>query len=99
LKKLRVQTIEEQIRDIESRFKIVSTLDWDLSLFPMKKDKDKEFETDKGKSQEYAEVFTPLHIVDEMLMTIPDGGYKGTRNLDLCSGYGQFTVRMLEKKF
>jgi site-specific DNA-methyltransferase (adenine-specific) len=97
LKKLRVQTIEEQIRDIESRFKIVSTLDWDLSLFPMKKDKDKEFETDKGKSQEYAEVFTPLHIVDEMLMTIPDDEYKGTRNLDLCSGYGQFSIRMIRK--
>ena len=48
--------------DIESRFKIVSTLDWDLTKFPIKGNKG--FETDRDKSREYAEVFTPLHIVD-----------------------------------
>jgi len=100
MRKVFIKTRGEQLREIENRFKIVSTLDWDLSRFPMKQEDSLEFHTDKNKSREFAEVFTPLHIVDEMLQTIPDGGMTPkTRNLDLCAGYGQFSVRMIRKLY
>lgn len=65
-----------------------------LSQYPMPKSKG--FATDKGKSKDFAEVFTPPHIVDAMLNAVPNLN-STTRNLDLCSGHGQFTVRMLRK--
>ena len=98
-RKVSYQTAEQQIEGIESRFKIVSTLNWDLSIFPIKKN-GIDFKTDKDKSREFAEVFTPLHIVDEMIQTIPEGGMTQiTRNLDLCAGYGQFSIRIIRKLY
>lgn len=98
-KKYKIVTTQEQIRDIETRFKIVSTIDWDLSQFPIKKN-GFVFHTNKDKSKTFAEVFTPIYIVDEMIQTIPDGGMTlSTTNLDLCAGYGQFSIRMIRKIF
>ena len=98
-RKHRIVTKEEQIEEIESKFKLISTLDWDLSVFPMKKN-GIDFQTDRDKSREFAEVFTPLHIVDEMIQTIPEGGMtQTTRNLDLCAGFGQFSVRIIRKLY
>ena len=65
-----------------------------LSQYPMHKSAG--FATDKGKSKDFAEVFTPPYIVDKMLQSVP--GLSGSsKNLDLCAGHGQFTVRMLRK--
>jgi hypothetical protein len=81
---------------LEDRFKQVSSLKGDLSKFPVTKKDGLEFKTDKEKSRSFAEVFTPIHIVDEMIQTLPEGGLSmDTTNLDLCAGYGQFTIRML----
>ena len=75
-----IKTTEDYIQELENRFKIVSTLNWDL------------------KSREFAEVYTPLYIVDEMIQTIPVGGMTPTTtNLDLCAGYGQFSIRIVRK--
>ncbi len=99
-KKRTIQTTEEQIEILENKFKIVSGLNWDLTHFPIKKENSLEFKTDRDKSREYAEVFTPLHIVDEMIQTIPKGGMTpDTKNMDLCSGFGQFSIRMIRKLY
>jgi len=90
--------VVEILSAIEDRFKIVSGLSGNLSKYPIKKEDHLEFITDKDKAREYAEVFTPVYMVDEMLGTVP-GFSSGTANLDLCSGYGQFSVRMLRKFF
>jgi hypothetical protein len=89
---------KDKLELIEERFKVVSTLGGDLSRFPLKKTDDVHFDTDKEKSRTFAEVFTPLYIVDEMLNTVP-GMSPTTSNLDLCSGYGQFSIRMLRKLY
>lgn len=65
-----------------------------LSQYPMPKSEG--FATNRDKSKDFAEVFTPPHIVDAMLGSVP-GLSSATRNIDLCAGHGQFTVRMLRK--
>jgi len=78
---------------IEARFCAVTGYSGDLSQYPL--EKSSEFATDKKKSRDFAEVFTPPHIVDRMLDAVP---FKdGSKNLDLCAGHGQFTIRMLRK--
>jgi len=82
--------------NIEKRFKTVTGISYDIDVFPLENKVD--FNTDKGKSKEFAEVFTPLNIVDKMILTIPHGGMTDkTKNLDMCAGHGQFSVRMLRK--
>lgn len=83
---------------VEERFKVVCGIGGDLSHYPLTSKDDIQFETDKDKSREFAEVFTPLHIVDQMLYCVPQMS-KDTHNLDLCSGYGQFTIRMLRNLY
>lgn len=83
---------------VEERFKVVCGIGGDLSHYPLTSKDDIQFETDKEKSREFAEVFTPLHIVDQMLDCVPQMS-KDTSNLDLCSGYGQFTIRMLRNLY
>jgi hypothetical protein len=88
------------LESIEERFKTVSKLKGDISKYPLTKKDGISFNTDKEKSRDFAEVFTPLHIVDEMLNVLPDKGMtSSTNNLDLCAGQGQFTVRMLRKLY
>ena len=58
--------------------------------------------TDKSKSDTHGEVFTPVWLVDKMLEKTADSfdwkdSDKATE--DLCSGYGQFSIRMLRKKY
>jgi len=56
--------------------------------------------TNKQKSKDHGEVFTPLWIVDEMVKEMQE--QLGTDDLstvstsDCCAGYGAFTIRMLQ---
>jgi hypothetical protein len=54
--------------NIENRFRKVTGYG-DLSQYPMERSGG--FATDKDKSRDFAEVFTPPHIVDKMLESIP----------------------------
>ena len=51
--------------------------------------------TNKNKAKEFGEVFTPLWLVDEMLDQTEVN--PETSTLDLCAGYGQFSIRLLRK--
>lgn len=88
----------DKLTIIEDRFKVVCGLGGNLSKYPLSFDDDVQFDTDKEKSRVFAEVFTPLHIVDQMLDTIPQMSMT-TNNLDLCSGCGQFSIRILRKLY
>ena len=93
-------TSQDLLEVFEDRFKVVCGLGGDLSKYPLTKNDDVHFDTDREKSRAFAEVFTPLHIVDEMLDIMPDKGMTNmTSNVDLCSGYGQFSIRMLRKLY
>jgi hypothetical protein len=83
------------IKSIESRFVLVTGSLDNLSKYPIKKEESKGFRKDKDKARDFAEVFTPLHIVDSMIDSIPS--YFGRKTLDLCAGHGQFTIRLLRK--
>jgi len=90
----------ETLAIIEQRFKTVTGLKGRLDSFPLKKSSDLNFGTDKNRSREHAEVFTPPYIVDEMLQTVPNkNGAKPTTALDLCAGHGQFSIRILRKMY
>jgi len=85
------------IKDIEKRFLEVSKLKCDLTKFPLNEaDIDNNITIDKEKSDQYGEVFTPLWLVDKMILK---AGVKKLINskstLDLCAGWGQFTIRMI----
>ena len=86
---------------IESRFLQVAELEGDIALFPLTKENHLQVVTDKDKSNKFGEVFTPLWLVDEMINRVSDYDWKNpnTTTLDLCAGYGQFTIRMLRKKY
>jgi hypothetical protein len=73
----------------------------DLSQYPLMEDKKLQVITDKGKSDEHGEVFTPLWLVDDMLDRWDNKSWKdqSATTEDLCAGYGQFTIRMLRKKY
>jgi len=93
-------TSQDLLEVFEDRFKVVCGLGGDLSKYPLTKNDDVHFDTDREKSRAFAEVFTPLHIVDQMLGIMPDKGMTNmTSNVDLCSGYGQFSIRMLRKLY
>lgn len=86
---------------IEQRFLQIANLSGDIAMFPLTKENHLQVNTDKSKSDKFGEVFTPLWLVDEMLQRVSDYDWKNPkkRTLDLCAGYGQFTIRMLRKKF
>jgi len=80
---------------IENNFKSISGIDLNLKTFPIKKsDKKHQVDTDTDKSKKFGEVFTPIWLVDYMI-----GMAKIKKNdiktLDLCAGYGQFSIRLL----
>jgi hypothetical protein len=89
------------LETIEELFKDVANLEGNLSLMPMPKEYHLQVKTDKAKSDTYGEVFTPLWLVDSMLERISDYDWRNNNKitLDLCAGYGQFSVRMMRKKF
>ena len=95
---MRTKTI---LQCIEQRFKDVANLDGDFSLMPMPKEYHLQVTTNKEKSDSFGEVFTPIWLVDSMLERVSDYEWRNSNKitLDLCAGYGQFTVRMLRKKF
>ena len=86
---------------IEGRFKEVADLDLDLSVFPIPKEESSQVKTNKEKSKEHGEVFTPLWLVDHMLNKVSKSKWKDPDRvtMDMCSGYGQFSIRMIRKKF
>lgn len=104
------KTVLQKIEEIEARFKEVSGLNIDLAKFPLIKNpkfenaheyKDYQVKTDKEKSDKHGEVFTPLWLVDEMLDWVDNRTWKDQdlTTEDLCAGLGQFTIRMLRKKY
>ena len=92
--KERAMSVNKMIASIEERFKIVGGLDDDLSKFPLPSDKHLQVATNKAKSDTFGEVFTPLALVDKMLLLV-DLTILRRNTLDLCAGYGQFSVRLL----
>ena len=91
---------ERILKQIEERFLEVSELEGDLSKSITQKD-GMQVQTDKEKSDKHGEVFTPLWLVDKMLdrVTPHDCKKQDLTTFDLCSGYGQFTVRMLRRRY
>ena len=85
------------IKTIEARFKKVAKLEGDLSQFPLPKTNHLQVKTDKSKSDTFGEVFTPLWLVDEMILKAKDSLMNDPyqKTMDLCAGYGQFTVRLI----
>ena len=57
--------------------------------------------TDKAKSKEHGEVFTPLWLVDEMVKAsieyLDIDSLGDTVTSDCCAGYGAFTIRMAQQ--
>jgi hypothetical protein len=85
------------LETLEQRFLKIADLSLDLSIFPIKQTVDTQVKTNKDKSKAHGEVFTPVWLVDKMII-------KSLRNrstkfpntfLDLCAGYGQFSIRWL----
>ena len=89
------------IIDCENRFKEISGIDVDLTKNLIKKtDFDvQQTKTNKQKSDEFGEVFTPLYLVDLMIeLKFPILTSTST-TCDLCAGYGQFTIRLMRKLY
>ena len=85
------------VEEIENRFLQVSGISCDLSKFPLNQtDIDNNIKVDKEKSNQYGEVFTPLWLVDKMILkTGIDKLINSKSTLDLCAGWGQFTIRII----
>lgn len=90
----------KKVAEIEKRFLKVANLTGDLSKFPIDQSCHLQVKTNKSKSDEHGEVFTPLWLVDQMVERISDEEIRrqGLTTMDLCAGYGQFTLRLLRKK-
>ena len=89
-----------KLQQYEQRFLEVANLDTDIKIYPITQTENTQVETDKEKSNEFSEVFTPLWLVDNMIEKLEfDWTNDSKQTLDLCSGYGQFTIRMLRKKY
>ena len=92
--------VSERIEEIESRFKEVSKIDTDLSVYPLSRQDNLQVKTRKSKSKAHGEVFTPLWLVDQMIEKVDDSKFQEIGStLDLCAGYGQFTIRLIRKYY
>lgn len=89
------------IIDCENRFKEISGIDIDLTKDLIKKtDFDvQQTKTNKQKSDEFGEVFTPLYLVDLMIELKISVLTSTSTTCDLCAGYGQFTIRLMRKLY
>ena len=85
------------VEEIEERFLKVSGISCDLTKFPLdKSDIKNNIKVDKDKSNQYGEVFTPLWLVDQMILKVSvEKLHSSKSTLDLCAGWGQFTIRMV----
>ena len=91
----RSDTAGKFIPRMERTFKLVSKIQEDISIYPLHPHLDTSVATNKSKSKEFGEVFTPLWLVDEMLELPTISSH--TTTLDLCAGYGQFSIRLMRK--
>lgn len=85
------------ITSFEKTFIEESNLDFPLKtmeVFPIVVEKNQQVKTNKKKSQQFGEVFTPLWLVDAMIKQSKLNDFKKS-TLDLCAGYGQFSIRLL----
>lgn len=86
------------VKKVENRFNIESGTCGDISSYPLHPDTSSAAtKTNKEKSKEFGEVFTPLWLVDSMLGQVEITNK--TTTLDLCAGYGQFSVRLMRRLF
>ena len=84
------------VEEMEKRFLEVSGIVCDLKKFPLdESDIKNNISIDKEKSDQYGEVFTPLWLVDKMILKAEEKLYTARTTLDLCAGWGQFTIRMI----
>ena len=86
------------IDQMEKRFKEIADLhniDLTKSLIRKSDYQIQQVKTRKEKSKKFGEVFTPLFLVDIMILMKFKEMTPETKTCDLCSGYGQFTVRMM----
>jgi hypothetical protein len=83
---------EKFLIEAEKRFSKVAGIKDDLSVYPLTHVPN--IQTNKEKSKEFSEVFTPLWLVDQMIeqVNLVDSG---TTTIDLCAGYGQFSIRLM----
>lgn len=88
------ETTTKYVRGIESRYKKISNLNADMSVFPIKANQITQVKTDIAKSKEFGEVFTPLWLVDMMISQTKIKSQE-IKTLDLCAGYGQFSIRLM----
>jgi hypothetical protein len=105
----RKSSTRNKIEFIEKRFLESTNLNVDLSKYPLIENVDlshpplenQQVTTNKEKSDLHGEVFTPLWLVDYMLDKLSDEEWQNQEltTEDLCAGYGQFSVRMLRKKY
>ena len=86
------------IDQMEKRFKEIADLhniDLTKSLIRKSDYQIQQVKTRKDRSKEFGEVFTPLFLVDIMiLMKFKEINIK-SKTCDLCAGYGQFTIRLM----
>lgn len=81
------------LQELEAHFKHAAGIppDTDLSLFPLTDHVG--FNVRETEKNQNGEVFTPLQIVDRMILKAAPK--PNQFNLDLCAGWGQFTIRIL----
>lgn len=78
----------------------VAGLSGTINYYPINPNNHMQTKTNKNKSDKFGEVFTPLWLVDKMLNMKSNHNWKGNNTtLDMCAGYGQFTIRILRKKY
>ena len=92
-----MRSSEKFVLDIEKRFKKLTGATENLASFPLKPGASN-IEINKNKSKEFSEVFTPLWLVDKMIKQV-DIDHANVQTLDLCSGYGQFSLRMMRRMY
>jgi hypothetical protein len=92
-----INKTENIIIVIEKRFKLTCKLKQDISCYPLFNNIST-IQINKEKSKEFSEVFTPLWLVDQMIGQVKFNGIN-TKTLDLCAGYGQFSVRLIRYLF
>ena len=87
---------EKNVLQVEKNYKAVVGIQDDLSIYPLRSKQVSNIATNKDKSKKHGEVFTPLWLVDGMINQARPK--LGQITLDLCSGYGQFTIRHIRKR-
>ena len=80
-----------KLTTIEKQFASHSSITQDLTQFPITEIEQHAIRTDNKNT--FGEVFTPPALVDKMILISKPEPFK--YNLDLCSGMGNFTVRIL----